>query len=174
MTFLYLLLAIIALILVIAAVIGTAWTIERSIVVNAPAGKVWEQLGTLRALNSWNPWSSKDPNVKLTFKGQDGTVGSSYDWDSTDKRVGAGTQTILSTDAPRELQTRVDFLRPFKGTGTSWLKLKEDGGKTTVAWGMASSTPYPMNIIKLFGVIEKNMDTAFTEGLGELKKRSEN
>jgi len=173
MIILYTILAIIALVLVIAAFIGTAWTIERSIDINAPAGKVWNQVGTLRALNSWNPWSSKDPNVKLTFKGQDGAVGSSYDWDSTNKNVGAGTQTLLSTDAPRELQTRVDFLRPFKGTGNAWLKLNEANGKTTVSWGMASSTPYPMNIIKLFGVIEKNMDEAFTEGLGELKRRSE-
>ncbi len=173
MTILYFLLGLIVSLLVIAAFVGTAWTIERSIDINASASKVWEQLGTLRALNAWNPWSSKDPNVKLTFKGQDGAVGSSYDWDSTDKTVGAGTQTILATDAPRELQTRVDFLRPFKGTGKSWLKLNENNGKTTVYWGMASSTPYPMNIIKLFGMIEKNMDKAFSEGLGELKRRSE-
>jgi hypothetical protein len=173
MAILYFLLGFLVTVLVIAAVVGTAWTIERSIVINASADRIWKELGTLRALNSWNPWSSKDPNVKLNFKGQDGAVGSSYDWDSTDKNVGAGTQTILSTDAPRELQTRVDFLRPFKGTGNSWLKLNESNGKTTVSWGMASSTPYPMNIIKVFGVIEKNMDKAFNEGLGELKRRSE-
>ena len=38
---------------------------------------------------------------------------------------------------------------------------------------MFSSTPYPMNIIKLFGVIEKNMDADFTRGLNKLKEISE-
>jgi hypothetical protein len=173
MTILYFLLGLVAALLIIAAVIGTGWTFERSIDIQAPASKIWEQAGTLRALNSWNPWSTKDPNIKLEFKGQDGQPGSSYSWDSQVKNVGAGSQTITGSTPPKELLTRVDFLKPFKGTGNSYLRLNEEGGKTKVTWGMVSSTPYPMNILKIFGLIEKSMDKAFTEGLQELKRRSE-
>ena len=48
-----------------------------------------------------------------------------------------------------------------------------EGGGTRAEWGICSATPYPMNIIKLFGVIEKNLDRDFTKGLNKLKELSE-
>jgi hypothetical protein len=173
MTILYFLLGFIVTALVIAAVVGTGWTIERSVIINAPADRIWKEMGTLRLLNSWNPWSTQDPDIKLDFKGEDGQPGSSYTWDSQVKSVGAGQQTILSTIPNKELHTRVDFYKPFKGTGNSYLKLDGQNGATKVSWGMVSSTPYPMNILKVFGFIEKSMDKPFKQGLNELKRRSE-
>jgi Polyketide cyclase / dehydrase and lipid transport len=169
MTILYVILGLIALVFIVPALIGTGWSYEKSISINAPLDKVWENTSTLAGLNRWNPWMAKDPNIKLDASGEDGQPGASFSWDSQDKNVGAGRQTILKVTDRSELDTRIDFLRPFKGTGEAYLRLTKEGGATKAIWGIVSSTPYPMNIVKIFGVIEKNMDKDFGWGLNKLK-----
>jgi hypothetical protein len=173
MIFLYILLGLIALILLVAAVIGTAWNIERSITINAPLEKVWEHTKSLKALNEWNPWMAKDPDIKLDYEGMDGTVGSNFRWASAIKNVGEGCQTLTKIEDKTSLLSRVDFFKPFKGTGNALLNLSKEASATKVTWRMESSTPYPMNIIKLLGVIEKNMNADFNTGLSKLKSLSE-
>ena len=165
----YLLAGIIALFLLIAAIVGTKWSYEKSILIEAPVATVWDKIKSLHALNQWNPWVGKDPNVKIAFSSEDGVPGATYSWDSEIKQVGAGSQTILNITEQQEMATRVDFLRPFKGTGNALVRLTKDRGYTKVTWSMHSSTPYPMNIIKLLGVIKKNMDKDFSAGLHKLK-----
>jgi hypothetical protein len=169
MVILYTLGILITLILVIAAAIGTGWTYEKSIIIHAPLSKVWEHVKTLEALEKWSPWKEKDPNLKQEYTGEDGTPGAKYSWDSSNKSVGAGSQTIVSATEQAELTTRMDFIRPFKGTGEAYVRINNVTDGTLLKWGIVSSTPYPMNIIKLFGVIEKNMDNDFATGLNKLK-----
>ncbi len=166
---LYIIGGLIALILIVAAIAGTRWNYEKSISINMPLQKVWDNVKTLGALNKWNPWVEKDPNIKIEFSGEDGNPGAQYSWESNVKEVGAGSQTIVAASDKSELATRVDFIRPFKGTGEAYIQIRAEGGATKVTWRMVSSTPYPMNIIKIFGVIEKNMDDAFGRGLNKLK-----
>ena len=82
MIVLYVIIGIVALILLIAAVVGTAWNFEKSILIDAPASKVWAHTSTLRGINSWNPWVEKDPAVKIEFGPTDGVPGATYSWDS--------------------------------------------------------------------------------------------
>ena len=170
---LYIIVGIIALFLIVAAFAGTAWSYEKSVLINAPVEKVWTNLSTLRACNQWSPWMEKDPNVKLQYSGADGAPGSSFSWDSADKNVGAGNQTITKVNPNSEVDSRIEFLRPFKGKGDAYLILTVERAITRVSWGIDSSTPWPMNILKLFGVIEKNMSRDFTHGLNKLKRLCE-
>jgi hypothetical protein len=169
MIVLYLLAGLIVLFLVVAAFVGTGWTFEKNVLIRAPRATVWDHVNSLGAINTWNPWLDRDPNLHQELTGTDGTPGATYSWDSKEKNVGAGRQTILSVAAPNELTTRIQFIRPFKGLAASYIRLEEERGYTRAAWGIDSSTPYPMNIIKLFGVIEKNMNRDFTKGLNKLK-----
>ena len=169
MIVLYIILGLVVLILLVALVIGTGWRFEKSILVNAPLEKVWAHTNTLAANNAWSPWIEKDPNIKQQLTGNDGTPGATYSWQSDVKNVGEGSQTITSVKAQSEFNSRVDFIKPFKGTGNASVLLNKEGSGTKVTWRMVSSTPYPMNILKLFKVIEKNLDKDFTIGLGKLK-----
>jgi hypothetical protein len=166
-------LGILALILVVAALLGTGWTYEQSISINAPVEKVWEHINSLQALSTWNPWSSKDPDLKTAITGKDGEPGAIYSWDSLVREVGAGNQTIIEVVPMMELTSKIKFIRPFKGTADAYISISPDNGGTKATWGMVSSTPYPFNIIKLFGLIEKNMNESFTSGLTRLKELSE-
>ena len=170
---LYILGGIILLILLVAALIGTKWKFERSILINAPVARVWENTNSLHAINRWNPWLDKDPNLHQEYTGTDATPGAAYAWDSPVKDVGAGNQTIVSIKEGSEMTSRINFIRPFAGVGDAFIRLKQEGTGTRATWGIASSTPYPMNIIKLTGIMEKNLDRDFTKGLGQLKTLSE-
>ncbi len=173
MIVLYILLGLIALILITALLVGTGWTYEKSIVINASPDKVWLHTNTLAANNAWSPWIEKDPNIKQQMSGTDGTPGATYSWQSDEKSVGEGSQTITGVTEKSSFNSRVDFIKPFKGTGNASVLLTPEGSGTKVTWRMVSSTPYPMNIIKIFGVIEKNLDKDFTVGLGKLKRLCE-
>ena len=166
---LYIILGVIALFLLVAALAGTRWHYEKSVQINAPLDKVWANISSLRAMNKWNPWMDRDPNVKVTYTDKDGAPGAGYSWDSPVKNVGAGSQTILKVNDHSEVATRVDFFRPFKGTGLADFRVAPDNAATRVTWSMKSSMPYPMNIIKVFGVMKRNMDRDFGKGLNKLK-----
>ena len=167
---LYIIGGLIALILIVAALVGTGWSYEKSISINAPLDKVWNNINSLAAINKWNPWIGRDEQILVKYSGVDGTPGAKFSWDSEYKNVGAGSQTITAVIPRAELVSRIDFVRPFSGIGEGYIRIKEESGVTTATWGIVSSSPYPMNIIKIFGVIEKNMDKDFGEGLRKLKE----
>ena len=87
---LYIILGVIALFLLVAALAGTRWHYEKSILVQASPEKVWGNISSLRAINRWNPWMERDPNVKVTYTDKDGQPGAGYSWDSPVKNVGRG------------------------------------------------------------------------------------
>jgi hypothetical protein len=167
---LYIIVGLIALILLIVALVGTAWNFEKSVSIHASLEKVWTNINSLKVLNKWNPWIAKDPNIKIEYTGTDGTPGASYSWVSAEKNVGEGRQTILKVTDKTELLLRVDFIKPFAGTGNAFMRIEPEGGTTKATWRIESSTPYPMNFIKIFGLIEKNMDKDFSAGLNKLKE----
>ena len=170
---LYIVLGVIALFFLVAALAGTRWHYEQSISIQAPIDKVWPHISTLRALNQWSPWMDRDPNIKLSYTDKDGVPGAGFSWDSPVKNVGAGSQTILRVTDHKEVATRVDFFRPFKGTGLANFLTTPENAATRVTWSMKSSMPYPINIVKIFGGIRRNMGRDFTKGLNKLKGLSE-
>jgi hypothetical protein len=148
--------------------------LKKTFLLQAPRSNVWGHVNSLGAINTWNPWLERDPAVSQSITGVDGTPGATYAWDSKVKNVGAGRQTILAVNAPNEVTMRIEFTRPFQGRGrrpmSGWRKNVES---TRAIWGIESSMPYPMNIIKLFGVMQKNMNRDFGKGLNKLKELCE-
>ncbi len=171
---LYIILGIILIILLLGLIVSRDMNYEKSVNINSPVGKVWPNVSSLGAMDKWSPWQSRDPNMKKSFTGTDGTVGARQAWVSDVKNVGEGSQTILNVKEPDLFETRLDFIKPFKSTAQAYVKLAEEGDSTKATWGFKSKMPYPMNLMKLFMNFEKNMDKDFGEGLGKLKAISEN
>jgi hypothetical protein len=173
MIIVYILVGLIVLLLLVAAAVGTKWKFEKSILIQASMDKVWPHINTFKASNEWSPWIGQDPNIRQQITGVDGTPGATYSWESNEKNVGAGSQTMQSITEQSEVVSQINFLRPIKGKADGYIRIAPEGGGTRAVWGITSATPYPMNIIKLFGVIEKNLDRDFTKGLSKLKELSE-
>jgi hypothetical protein len=173
MIVLYIILGLILLFLVVAAFVGRGWSFEKNVLIKAPRSNVWGHVNSLGAMNAWNPWLELDTAVSQSITGVDGTPGATYAWDSKVKNVGAGRQTILAVKAPNEMTMRIEFTRPFQSVAEGYVRLEEERGTTRAIWGIESSMPYPMNIIKLFGVMQKNMNRDFGKGLNKLKQMCE-
>lgn len=169
MTILYVVLAIIAIVLIIPLFISKDLNYEKSTRINAPIDKVWENVSSLTAMDAWSPWNAKDPNMKRTLTGTDGTPGAKQSWVSASKEVGEGSQTIIAVDKPNKLSTKLEFIKPFKSEADAFVALNKDGKATKATWGFESKMPYPMNIMKLFMNFEKSMDKDFGAGLSRLK-----
>ena len=173
MIIIYIILAIIAVVLIAALLVSKEMNYEKSIVINSNIEKVWNNVSSLGAMDKWSPWRDKDPNMKQTLTGTDGTVGATQAWESKVKNVGAGSQTIINLVEPTLLETKLNFLKPFKSTADAYVKLSDQGGNTKATWGFKSKMPYPINLMKLFMNFEKQMDKEFGAGLGRLKDISE-
>lgn len=169
MTILYVILVIVAVLLIIPLFISKDMNYEKSISIDAPIDKVWENVGNLTAMDQWSPWNSKDPDMARSLTGVDGEVGAKQSWVSEKKDVGEGSQTIVGVNKPTELLTKLEFIKPFKSEADAYVRLNDDGGNVTATWGFESQMAYPMNIMKLFMNFEKNMGKDFGAGLSKLK-----
>lgn len=156
-------------VLISALFISKDFSHEESLTINAPVMEVWNHTNTLEKMDEWSPWTSQDPDIKLDFTGEAGTVGSKNCWDSQNENVGAGCQTITKVSAPYALETHLDFTRPQESQGDAYVRLAETDGGTTVTWGIESEFDYPFNFFLLFMSAEEMMGPDFQKGLGKLK-----
>lgn len=168
-----LILAIIAFVLIAGLMVSKDFNYEKSITINAPIDSVWTHVGTFASQNAWEPWNEYDPTMKKTYGGTDGTVGATYAWESPQKEVGKGSQTITKVEAPTTFETDLKFLEPFESNSDAYFHLTSEGSGTKVVWGFKSQMPYPFNVMKLFMDMEKEMDKDFGKGLSNLKAISE-
>jgi hypothetical protein len=173
MIILYVILGIVLLVLLAGLLISRDMNYEKSIEINADIKTVWGHVSKLSAMEKWSPWSTKDPNMKSTHTGTDGTIGAKQSWESKIKNVGEGSQTIIKVEEPTLLETKLEFIKPFKSIAAAYVRLSHQGNKTRVTWGFKSKMPYPMNLMKLFMNFEKSMDKDFGQGLGKLKELCE-
>jgi len=170
MVILYVILGLVLLILIAGLIISKDMSYEKSITIQADSEKIWPHINKLSAMDRWSPWSSKDPEMKTVLTGTDGTIGAKQSWVSKVKNVGEGSQTIANLVKPNLVETKLDFIKPFKSKADAYLKLSPDGNETIVTWGFKSKMLYPMNLMKLFMNFEKSMDAEFGQGLAKLKE----
>lgn len=68
-------------------------TIERSLVIKAPASKIYTQVVDFKNWEKWSPWASGDSTMKAEFSGADKGVGAEMSW--TSENSGNGMMKIL-------------------------------------------------------------------------------
>lgn len=167
-----LLTAAIAVVLILASQKPDIFRVERSIVINAPAAKIFPLVNDLREGEKWSPWNKLDPNMKKTFTDPSAGVGASTSWDGN-KQVGAGSMTITESVPDTKVVSRLDFLKPFKGTNTAEFALQPQDGGTKVTWSMYGPQPFFGKIMSLFMNCEKMCGLQFEKGLADMKKTAE-
>ncbi|MCC7244124.1 MAG: SRPBCC family protein [Saprospiraceae bacterium] len=155
-----------ALLLIAALFVRKQYQVERKIVINAPDSVVYDYVKNLRNQNNWVTWNSMDPNIKHTYTGNDGELGSSVSWTST--KVGNGSQTIKSLSDNK----RVDLELKFDNTDASptYITTTANGAQTDVAWGMQGEINYPMNLMIVMMDMEGMIGKEFDMSLNNLKK----
>lgn len=119
--------ALLLLFLVVGFLLPSRWEAERSLVIEAPPGRIFPLLASPRAWRSWTPW----PDSGLVASGPDSGAGARMAWD--DPNLGDGVFEIVTADAPRLVRYRVTVQKGTMRTeGT--VRLAEESGGTRVSW----------------------------------------
>ena len=169
MIVLYIILGIIALLLLAGLVISKDISATKEIIINKPAGEVFNYIKYIKNQDNYSKWASLDPNMKSEQRGTDGTVGFVNHW-SGNKKVGEGEQEITAIEEGKVLYTDLRFIKPFKSFAKAKMTTTEiDAGSTKVTWGFESKMNYPMNLMKLFMNMSEMVGRDFSTGLANLK-----
>jgi len=140
---------------------------EKSVVVNAPKEKVWQQVNSMKAFNQWNPWMKLDKEMEIKYTGNSGQVGDKYCWDSKNDDAGAGCQEIKELVANERQKTEMTFIKPFEGEAVSEIILSPQGNATKVTWTMETEQDAMMKIMR--PLMDYQMGKSYGEGLSNLK-----
>jgi len=165
------LLILLLLLIVIGVLLPSASQVERSILINAPAGRIFPHLNGMRAFHAWSPWAEVDPDTRYEFSGPDRGVGSRMAWQSGDGRVGHGSQQITASIPTERVEMQLEF--GDKGDGTAAFLLEPEGDATRVRWQFRTQFGWD-----LFGryvglMLDSMIGAAYDRGLGTLKAQIE-
>ena len=151
------------------------YIIEREVIVKKNKRDVFGYVKLIKNQDFYSKWVMRDPNMRKSYSGTDGTPGFVYAWDSDVKDAGKGEQEIKRILDGEQIDTEIRFEKPFKNVSQALMIVNDLGGnQTRVKWSFASSMKYPMNIMLLFVNFEKllgtDMETSLTRLKGILEK----
>ncbi len=152
-------------------IIPTKSSVSRSIDIYAPKQAVFDYVKQIKNQERYSVWVMEDPNIKMTYTGNDGTIGFTSAWDSQISNVGAGSQTITEiTD--NSYTVDLQFIRPFVGQNTATTSVEEvlvndSDYVTRVTTIFYSESPRPKNVMSLVG--NYMIGKATQQNLGNLK-----
>lgn len=174
MIILYILAAIVALLIVLSLLAPKNYHVYRTIEVNRPLSEVFQFIKFVKNQDYWSPWDKKDPDMKKTYTGTDGTVGFVSHWEGN-KQVGEGEQEITNILENEKMESQLRFLKPWKSQSDAYIKVEKiDEINTRVTWGFSGVNKPPANIFMLFFNMDKTVGKDFEEGLNNLKNHLEN
>jgi hypothetical protein len=163
-------LGVIALALITAAFAKKDFAVKREVTINKPKQEVFDYIKYLKSQDDFSVWNRKDPAMKREFKGTDGTVGAMSSWDSENKEVGKGEQTITAVKEGEQIDFDLHFIKPFEGHDHAYFTTTAvDSTQTKVVWGFDGKMAYPMNLMLMFCNMDAMMGKDLQKGLDDLK-----
>ncbi len=162
-------LAIVAIGVVIGLVTPKDYNLNRSTVINAPADVIFKNISRYENFKKWSPWEHLDSNIVTSIEGTEGTVGSKYSWKGNDK-VGEGSMELTKVEEGKSIEQKLEFLKPFKSSSTTYTNLEAAEGGTKVTWGMKGESSFVTRIfMTLMGGMDKAVGGDYERGLANLK-----
>ncbi len=167
---LYVFLGLIGLFLIVTALLPSKMSVERSIVINAPAGMVYGVVNNVRDWEDWSPWKEIDPKMAVTYEGPEQGVGASYSWKSGNANVGSG-KLVITKSVPNSL-VEYDMYMGCEKSSTIPFVMEEKNGRTTLKWGMKGELSF---FARWLGIAATPMIAPiFDKGLKNIKNLVEN
>jgi len=171
MKILKILLGIILLFAIVLLVVGLTTpkqlSVEKTVEINAPVDKVFDQVNNLRNWENWSPWYKMEPTMDLTYSDNAAGANSWYKWKG--EKTMEGQLTITKAVPNQRIETAIDFGEMGKSDG--YWDFKSKGNSTEVTWGMNADTPgnpFSKAMMRLF--FPGQMNKSFTDGLNNMKE----
>ena len=171
-TILVVIAAIIALLLLIAAFTKKDFALEKQVIINRAKKDVFNYLKLIRNQEQYSVWVMKDPNVKMVYRGTDGTVGFTSSWESNDKNVGIGEQEIIKMNDGESMEVEIRFKKPFEATNYALTTVTAaDDTQTRVTNLFYGTSKFPMNLMNL--MMDKMVGKDMQNNLENMKSNLE-
>ncbi|MDQ1535711.1 MAG: hypothetical protein QOE58_104 [Actinomycetota bacterium] len=148
------------------------YTVERSVTIDAPLERIYEQLADFHNWVNWSPWEDLDPDIKRTYSGAEVGTGSVYVW-SGNRKAGQGRMQITEASEPSKVLVEVAFEKPFKGENDITLTVLQDGPQARVTWVMTGKNSAITKMMGVFKSMDKVIGPDFERGLARLKAFTE-
>lgn len=117
-----------------------ALNVQSSIEIAAGIDDVRSTLCDFNTWPAWSPWLYTEPEATVTYTGEPGQAGHSYEWRGN--KVGAGGMRLLTSD-DRVVTCDLNFLKPFKSQADVSFELEPKAPSLTgVTWKMDSKLPF--------------------------------
>jgi uncharacterized protein YndB with AHSA1/START domain len=153
-----------------ALLLPQSFTVVRSIVVAAPADKVWALLQDPREWRRWTAWNRRDPGMKISYSGPPAGAGAGWAWKSD--REGEGRMSFTTVDPGRRLAYELYF-PDWDSTSNGDLSLEPTPDGTRVRWTMHGNMGNSL-IGRWFGLLgDRLVGPDFDAGLANLKAAAE-
>lgn len=159
--------AAIALAAVIIAAQPSAFAIERSVSIEAPASLIYGHIASVRAMDVWSPWSKMDPQLQTVYDGPESGVGARSSWEGP--KMGKGRVTVTAAAPDREVEMKLEMLAPMAATNRVLFTLNPSGATTAVTWRMEGTNGFVGKAMALVMNMETMVGDEFARGLGSLK-----
>jgi hypothetical protein len=114
-------------------------TVARSVVTNAPESAVFPYLANLHHFHDWSPWTTRDPQLQLTYSGPESGKGARVDWVSQVRSIGTGSMEITNADPNKTIELAVNF-NGVEGTSNFDISPSGSGSKVTWSFGYDSGS----------------------------------
>ena len=168
-------LAIIAL-LVYAATFPDTFQVQRTQRINASPDKIFPLINNMHGMNTWNPFSEADPEIKITYTGPESGKGARYEWTGNSK-VGQGSIEIIDVATPSRVALKLDMLKPMEGHNRVVFTLAPNGPgtdvstdvSTDVTWAMTGERPFIGKIMDAVFNMDRMVGGQFEKGLAKLR-----
>lgn len=165
-----------ALVVALAAVViagfalPSAFKVERSVQIEAPAAEVYALLAAPREWKRWSAWNARDPAMQIEYTGPESGAGARWAWKSATEGNG---EMEFTAAQPGE---RVDYVLRFPEFGmesTGVLRIEPSGSGVRVSWSNEGDMGgNPIN--RWFGLfMDRLVGPDFEAGLANLKRIAE-
>jgi uncharacterized protein YndB with AHSA1/START domain len=148
------------------------YTVERSVIIDAPPERIYEQIADFHNWVNWSPWEDLDPDLKRTYSGAEAGAGSVYAW-SGNRKAGQGHMQITEASEPSKVLVDVSFEKPFKAENDIALTVLQDGQQARVTWVMTGKKSAITKVMGIFRSMDKMIGPDFEKGLARLKAFTE-
>jgi hypothetical protein len=103
--------------LIYSATFPDTFQVQRTQRISASPDKIFPLINNMQSMNTWNPFSEADPEIKITYSGPQSGKGARYEWTGNSK-VGQGSIEIIDAATPSRVALRLDTLKPMEGHHT--------------------------------------------------------
>src|SRR6201987_1004359 len=169
-----LLAVVVLVVLILASTKPDKFSVQRSVVVKAPAERIFPLISNFHHWANWSPWENRDPAMKRTFSGSESGNGAVYAWDGN-KNVGSGRMEILDASSRSKIVIKLDFFKPFEGHNTAEFTFSpgRDASATNITWVMHGPSSFMSKVMQVFMNLDKMIGRDFETGLANLKRLTE-